>query len=108
MRGPFDTVAPSGASRDEQGHHYKDGQRAPEADTEQKPLFSLFGDVEKLVGVALNASHLMQPLKSTSGILFPAEVTFESCQLCPRKNCSGRRAAYDPEALKKYERVPGG
>ncbi len=74
--------------------------------TEQKPLFSLLGDVEKLVGVALNASYLMQPLKSTSGILFPAEVTFESCQLCPREKCPGRRARYDREALKKYERLP--
>ncbi len=71
--------------------------------TQQKPLFSLFGDVEKLVGVTLNASHLMQPLKSTSGIYFPAEITFESCRLCPRGKCPGRRAAYDPELARKYK-----
>ncbi len=74
--------------------------------TEQKPLFSLFGNVEKLIGVTLNASHLMEPLKSTSGIYFPAQVTFESCRLCPRGKCPGRRAAYDPELAKKYGLVP--
>ena len=30
-----------------------------------------------------------------SGIYFPTEVPFISCQLCDRKNCPGRKAAYD-------------
>jgi hypothetical protein len=71
--------------------------------TEQSSLFSLFGDVEELVGVRLTSKFVMQPLKSISGICFPTEVTFESCQLCPRETCSGRRAPYDPELVKKYE-----
>ncbi len=74
--------------------------------TEQARLFSLFGDVENIIGVRLSASSLMQPLKSTSGIYFDAEVTFESCQLCPRENCPGRRAVYDPELVKKYGQMP--
>jgi hypothetical protein len=63
--------------------------------TEQKPLFSLFGDVKSLIGVELTESFLMTPVKSVSGIIFPTEVTFENCQLCPRENCPGRRAPYN-------------
>ncbi len=73
---------------------------------QQRPLFSLFGDVRKLIGVTLNSSYLMEPLKSTSGIYFPTEITFESCQLCPRGKCSGRRAAYNPELARKYDLQP--
>ncbi|MFW6150043.1 MAG: vitamin B12 dependent-methionine synthase activation domain-containing protein [Chloroflexota bacterium] len=70
--------------------------------TEQRGLFSLFGDVQKLIGVQLTDSCLMIPVKSTSGIYFPTEVRFESCQLCPRAVCSGRRAPYDPELARSY------
>jgi hypothetical protein len=62
---------------------------------EQKPLFSLFGDVKSMIGVELTESLLMVPVKSVSGIVFPTEVTFESCQLCPREHCPGRRAPYN-------------
>jgi hypothetical protein len=70
--------------------------------TQQKELFSIFGDVEGLIGVKLKESFLMVPQKSVSGIYFPTEIKFESCQLCPREVCSGRRAPYDPELVKKY------
>jgi len=69
---------------------------------QQKELFSLFGDVEELIGVRLTKSCVMFPLKSVSGIYFPTEITFESCQLCPREKCIGRRVSYDPELAKKY------
>ena len=62
---------------------------------EQKPLFSILGDVEKAVGVRVTESLMMIPAHSVSGIFFPTEVSFESCQLCPRENCPGRRAPYD-------------
>ncbi len=70
--------------------------------TQQVPLFSLFGDVEGLIGVRLTDSYLMFPVKSVSGLLFPTEVTFESCQLCRREVCAGRRAAFDPEMAQRY------
>ena len=70
--------------------------------TQQKELFSIFGNVEDLIGVRLTPSFLMTPIKSISGIFFPTEVRFESCQLCSRKNCTGRRAPYDPKLAKKY------
>jgi hypothetical protein len=70
--------------------------------TQQKELFSLFGDVESLVGVRLTEGSVMYPLKSVSGIYYPTEISFESCQLCPREKCIGRRAPYDPELAKKY------
>jgi hypothetical protein len=61
---------------------------------QQKPLFSLFGDVEALIGVRLTESYLMMPNKSVSGLFFPTEVPFESCQLCTRADCPRRRAPY--------------
>lgn len=70
--------------------------------SQQKQLFSIFGDVESLIGVRLTDRFLMQPLKSQSGIFFPTEVKFESCQLCPRKQCGSRKAPYDPELAQKY------
>jgi len=70
--------------------------------TQQKELFSLFGDTEELIGVRLTKSYVMFPLKSVSGIYFPTEIKFESCQLCLREKCIGRRAPYDPELARKY------
>jgi len=70
--------------------------------TQQKELFSIFGNVKDLIGVQLTESFLMVPIKSVSGIFFPTEIKFESCQLCPREVCSGRRAPYDPDLVKKY------
>ena len=68
---------------------------------EQRSLFSLLGDVHAAIGVELTGSLLMVPTKSVSGIFFPAEASFASCQLCPRELCPNRRAVYDPEL---YER----
>ena len=70
--------------------------------TEQKLLFSLFGDVEGLLGVTLSDSMLMIPRKSVSGVYFPTEFHFESCQLCPRERCEGRKAPYEDKLAKSY------
>ena len=70
--------------------------------SQQRELFSLFGNVEELIGVRLTEGCMMIPMKSVSGIHFPTEVRFESCQLCPREKCFGRKAPYDPELAKKY------
>ena len=70
--------------------------------TEQPGLFSIFGNVQELIGVELTEALYMVPLKSTSGIYFPTRVEFVSCQLCPREACEGRKAPYDPELVKKY------
>ena len=70
--------------------------------TQQKELFSIFGNVEDLIGVKLTDKCLMIPVKSMSGIFFPTEIRFESCQLCPRERCIDRRALYNPDLVKKY------
>ncbi|NSW52734.1 MAG: vitamin B12 dependent methionine synthase [Anaerolineae bacterium] len=62
---------------------------------QQKGLFSLFGDVQALVGVRLTESFLMVPEVSVSGILFETEKNYANCQLCQRKDCPNRRAAFD-------------
>ena len=68
---------------------------------EQRVLFSILGNPEEAIGVRLSDSLVMIPTKSVSGVRFPTEESFESCQLCPREDCPGRRASYD-EGL--YER----
>lgn len=72
--------------------------------SQQRGLFSIFGNVEELIGVKLTDSFLMIPIKSVSGIHFPTEVSFASCQLCPREKCPGRRAKYDEKLKEKYFR----
>jgi len=62
---------------------------------EQKKLFSLFGDTEKLIGVKLTDSNLMIPNKSVSGIIFSTEKNFNTCKLCSRKNCPHRKAEFE-------------
>jgi len=70
--------------------------------TEQKLLFSLFQDMEGQIGVKLTKNMLMIPRKSISGIYFPTEVNFFSCQLCPRERCQARKAPYDKSLREKY------
>ena len=69
---------------------------------EQGPLFKLLGDVEASIGVRLTQSLLMIPAKSISGFYFPTEVSFYSCQLCPRKRCESRKAKYDETLAGEY------
>jgi hypothetical protein len=69
---------------------------------EQKTLFSTLGDVEGSVGVRLTDNMLMIPTKSVSGIYFPTDIPFYSCQLCPREKCQGRRAKYDKKLAQEY------
>lgn len=72
--------------------------------TQQRALFTLLGDTQALVGVELTGSYLMVPRKSVSGIIFPTEQGFQSCMLCPREGCPGRRAPNDPKlASAKYQ-----
>lgn len=70
--------------------------------TEQKPLFDLLGNVEELIGVQLTSSYLLLPVKTVSGIRFPKESTFESCQLCPRENCPSRKTLYNEEMRQQF------
>ena len=63
---------------------------------QQAPLFRLLGEVTGTIGVTLSDSFVMFPTKSVSGILFPSEHDFASCQLCQREACPNRRSPYDP------------
>lgn len=73
---------------------------------QQRPLFTIVGDVEGAIGVQLSDSFLMTPNKSVSGLRFAAAEDFASCQLCPRENCPGRRAPYDDTLYdRKYRKV---
>ncbi len=71
--------------------------------TQQRDLFELLKDrasgldVQANIGVRLTDSFLMLPNKTVSGILFPTETSFASCQLCPREICPNRRAPYEAD-----------
>ena len=69
---------------------------------EQRSLFSILGDVESAIGVGLNETLVMIPNKSLSGIYFPTEVQFYSCQLCHREDCPTRKAPYDEKLAREY------
>ena len=75
--------------------------------TQQRPLFAILGDPESAIGVRLTKSCLMVPNKSGSGIRFPTEESFESCQLCPMPDCPGRRASYDKDLYDRKFRLKG-
>jgi hypothetical protein len=62
---------------------------------QQRELFALLGDVEAGIGVQLTPSYLMVPNKTVSGILFPTERDFRTCQVCHRDPCPNRRAPFD-------------
>ncbi len=74
--------------------------------SQQKPLFSLFGDAAARIGVSLTTGGSLKPTKSHSGILFPNETGFVSCRLCTMLKCPGRRAAYSLAAVKEYIESP--
>ena len=62
---------------------------------QQADLFRLIGDVKTQIGVHLTESFLMTPDISISGILFSADVTYQNCQLCQRKNCPSRSTPFN-------------
>ena len=69
--------------------------------TEQKQLFALLGDPHSAIGVSLTDSCLMLPTKSVSGIIFPTELGYANCALCPRGNCPNRAVPYDPHLMEE-------
>jgi cobalamin-dependent methionine synthase I len=62
---------------------------------QQKELFKLLGDAAARIGIALTGSYLMVPNKSVSGILFPTERDFRTCELCHRSECPSRQAPFN-------------
>jgi len=70
---------------------------------QQRGLFALLGEVEQAIGVRLTDSFLMVPDKTTSGLLFPTEVDFRSCQVCHRDKCPGRQAPFNEQLWKEIQ-----
>jgi len=74
---------------------------------EQRALFKILGNPKDAIGVQLMDSKLMLPIKSTSGIRFPTEESFTSCQLCLIDDCPNRRLPYDADLYhNKYRLSP--
>ncbi|MBN1628984.1 MAG: hypothetical protein JW990_04415 [Thermoleophilia bacterium] len=64
---------------------------------QQKDLLALLGDVEAAIGVSLTTSYMLRPEMSVSGLMFPTEFDFQSCQVCHRERCPNRRAPFSQE-----------
>ena len=62
---------------------------------QQRLLFALLGGVTPFIGVRLTESCLMIPNKTVSGLLFPTEHGFRTCQVCHRDSCPNRTAPFD-------------
>ncbi len=69
----------------------------------QQALFSIFGNVEELIGVRLTDNFMMYPIKSVSGIYFPADFAFMNCRVCTKERCVKRKAGYDERLAEKYD-----
>lgn len=65
---------------------------------EQKKLFTLFGENAEKIGVKLNDSYLMFPVKSVAGIRFQSDGVMHDCELCQKSNCRSRKAAFSMKA----------
>lgn len=70
---------------------------------QQRELFALLGDVREAIGVRLTDSFLMVPNKTTSGILFPTETDFRSCEVCHRENCPSRHAPFNKQVWEEIQ-----
>jgi len=62
---------------------------------QQRLLFALLEGVTPFIGVILTESCLMIPNKTVSGLLFPTQEDFQTCQVCHRDPCPNRRAPFD-------------
>lgn len=65
---------------------------------EQKKLFALFGENAEKIGVTLNDSYLMFPVKSVAGIRFESDGEIHDCELCRKSNCRARKAPFSMKA----------
>ena len=71
---------------------------------QQRELFALLGDVHRYIGVTLTDSCLMIPNKTVSGVQFPTEKDFRTCQVCHREHCLSRSAPFDKEVWASMQR----
>lgn len=62
---------------------------------QQGPLFELLAEPARVVGIGLDASFMMTPAKSVSGVFFPDENAHVNCRLCPRARCPRRSAEFE-------------
>lgn len=60
-------------------------------------IFRLLDGLPERLGLRVLDSGMIEPLKSTSGVLYETAEEFESCAICPRIRCESRRVPFDPQ-----------
>lgn len=69
---------------------------------EQKKVFAILGEDAAKIGVTLGDNLFMEPLESSSGLLFETEKDYQNCMICTRLDCVGRRAPYDARLAEQF------
>ena len=61
-----------------------------------KLLFRLLDGLYQQLDLRVLDSGMIDPIKSTAGLIYGTEDSFESCAICSRRICEGRRVPFDP------------
>lgn len=64
---------------------------------EVNKIFELIGSEYRNIGVSVLKSGMINPVQSTSGILFEANDIFHSCNICQMVNCPNRKVEFNKE-----------
>ncbi len=106
-----------GAALDCLESRFKEYEPAPRSDmkpgslkdwpmAELEKLFALLGDPEAAIGLRRLDSGFMDPPHSVAGFRFYSQPRFESCMLCPMKECPLRKFDPDPDLARERYRLP--
>jgi hypothetical protein len=69
--------------------------------TGQIQLFTVIGNVKRLIGVELTKRMMLSPVKSVAGIIFQSDINYVNCMLCTKTDCKSRRAPFNAELYKE-------
>jgi len=70
--------------------------------SERAQVLSLFGDNVKNIDVTLNKKHEFVPEWTRCGFLYNTEIKIESCQVCCKEPCMGRRMRFNEELARLF------
>jgi hypothetical protein len=69
---------------------------------DRKRLLTIMGHAHEKLGVKIRKDFSLKPEKTLVGLFYSVPFNLESCQLCQKNPCMGRRAVYNESLLKLY------
>lgn len=70
-----------------------------------RKIFTLLDGLTQRAGLRVLDSGMIDPLKSTSGFIYPTNEEFESCEICPRASCPNRRAPFNEDKHEEMQNL---